>query len=382
VRILYIAYPLLTVSQESAGGAEQVLWTLEREMAHRGVITTVAASAGSTVTGELFSTGDPCSTPDDFDRRNRQHQERVLELIDQRTRQGEAFDLIHDMSGSFWEHAAQIQAPVLATLHLPRDFYSPRLFDYVAPNVSFNCVSAAQAKSFAGLDAMAGTVGNGIDLDRFASPLCLRAPDLGFEEGVARAASPKLRPGAAPAARSGLLWLGRICPEKAPHLALEIARRAGRSITLAGQVYPFSYHRRYFDDEVGTRLRIMPDASFLPSPCAEEKAKLLRGAQAVLITSQVDETSSLVAMEAAASGTPVIGFARGALPEVVREGVTGFMVQVVDEAVRALRHLHEIESEACRQHARDHFSSATMADGYAALYARILSRAKTPLCPA
>src|SRR5215472_3682578 len=102
MHILYIAYPLLTVSEQSAGGAEQVLWTLEREMAQRGVCTTVAASEGSSVTGELFSTGDPCSTPDDFERRNCEHQERVLELIDRRTSQGEASDLIHDMSGSFW----------------------------------------------------------------------------------------------------------------------------------------------------------------------------------------------------------------------------------------------------------------------------------------
>jgi glycosyltransferase involved in cell wall biosynthesis len=363
VRVLYVAYPLLTVSPESAGGAEQVLWTLEREMAQRGVCTTVAASERSSVTGELFSTGEPCSTPDDLERRNREHQERVLELIDWRTSQGEAFDLIHDMSGSFWGRAAQIQAPVLATLHLPRDFYSPRLFEEVAPNVSFNCVSATQAKSFAGLDAIAGSVGNGIDLDRFAV-----APGLDSEGENAAAA------------RGGLLWLGRICPEKAPHLALEIAQRASIAITLAGQVYPFSYHRRYFDDEVAWRLRKMPEACFLESPSVKQKTELLRSAQAVLATSQVDETSSLVAMEAAASGTPVIAFARGALTEVVSEGVTGFLAQGVDEAVQALQRLHEIESAACRQHARDHFSSATMADGYTALYARILNRAEAPSC--
>jgi len=363
VRVLYVAYPLLTVSPDSAGGAEQVLWTLEREMAQRGVGTTVAASEGSSVTGEVFSTGDPCSTPDDFERRNREHQERVLELIDRRTNQGEAFDLIHDMSGSFWERAAQIQAPVLATLHLPRDFYSPRLFEEVAPNVSFNCVSATQAKSFAGLDTVAGNVNNGIDLDRFAF-----APGLDSEGSHAAAA------------RTGLLWLGRICPEKAPHLALEIAQRASIAITLAGQVYPFSYHRRYFDDEIAGRLSKMPEACFMASPSMEQKARLVRDAQAVLITSQVDETSSLVAMEAAASGTPVIAFARGALPEIVREGVTGFLAHGVDEAVQALQHLYEIESEACRQHARDYFSSASMADGYARLYARVLSPTTVPSC--
>src|SRR6266853_1582031 len=134
-RILYVAYPLLTVSDESAGGAEQVLWTLEREMARRGALTTVAASAGSCVSGELFSTGDPCTQPDDFVRR--------------RERGGMAFDLVHDQSGSFWKRAAEIDAPVLATLHLPRSFYPAGIFDGIPENVSFNCVSDSQARSFA-----------------------------------------------------------------------------------------------------------------------------------------------------------------------------------------------------------------------------------------
>src|SRR5262244_2085800 len=101
-RILYVAYPLLTVSEESAGGAEQVLWMLEREMTMRGMRTMTAASAGSKVSGELFNTGEPCNTPDDFERRNREHQDRVVELVRSRERLGEPLDLIHDMSGSFW----------------------------------------------------------------------------------------------------------------------------------------------------------------------------------------------------------------------------------------------------------------------------------------
>src|SRR6516165_1780741 len=102
MHILYIAYPLLTVSEESAGGAEQVLWTLEREMARRGVKTTVAASAGSRVAGELVVTGEPCRSLDDYERRNREHQERTVEFVRSREREGRPFDLVHDMSGSFW----------------------------------------------------------------------------------------------------------------------------------------------------------------------------------------------------------------------------------------------------------------------------------------
>ncbi len=353
-RILYIAYPLLTVSDASAGGAEQVLWTLEREMLRRGVETTVAASAGSSVAGELFSTGEPCAAVDDFERRNHEHQERIVEFVRQRTKQGRGFDLIHDMSGSFWMRAAEVDAPVLATLHLPRSFYAPQSFENVPANVSFNCVSHSQARSFGDLQNLLGIVPNGIPLDRFKA------------DAHAETEGDLLR-------RRGLLWLGRICEEKAPHLALDIAERAGMPITIAGQVYPFSYHQQYFEREVAPRLRRMADAVFTSSPSMQQKLKLLREAQALLITSQVDETSSLVAMEAAASGTPVIAFGRGALPEVVKDGVTGFVVESFEEAVEACRRAAEIRSEKCVAYAQENFSNPRMADEYAEIYARVLS---------
>src|SRR5215469_9965891 len=312
--ILYIAYPLLTVSDESAGGAEQVLWTLERELAKRGVCTTVAASAGSRIAGELFSTGDPCTQPDDYERRNQEHQEAVIAFVRQRAHAGQAFDLVHDMSGSFWSRAAELDVPVLATLHLPRSFYPPQYFQNVPANVSFNCVSHSQARSFSGLERMTGVVPNGIALDRFEP-------------------EHRTNHNGNSTRRQGLLWLGRICEEKAPHLALEIAARAGLPITLAGQIYPFSYHQQYFEREVVPRLEQKPNATLITSPTFEQKRRLLREAQALLITSLANETSSLVAMEAAVSGTPVIAFRHGALSEIVRDGITGFLIDGVEDAV-------------------------------------------------
>lgn len=346
-RILYIAYPLLTVSGSSAGGAEQVLWTLEQEMARRGVQTTVAASAGSSAAGELFETGQPCSQPDDLERRNREHHQKILEFIRRCALESRPFDIVHDHSGNFWQQAAELEVPVLATLHLPRHFYRPELFENVSSNVSFACVSRSQAASFSDLKQMIGVAENGILLDRFV-----------HHSGT----------------RHGLLWLGRICEEKAPHLALEIAEAAGKPITVAGQVYPFSFHQQYFEREIAPRLQRSLGATFVESPSAEMKRKLLSSAEALLITSQVDETSSLVAMEAAACGTPVVAFRRGALPEIVHHGLTGFLANSVEEALGTLRRLSEIQSSACIQHATTHFSSAAMADCYENLYREILRR--------
>ena len=156
IRVLYVSYPLLTVSEASAGGAEQMLWVLEREMLKRGFETTVAASAGSRVNGELFVSGEPCTQPDDFDRRNREHQDRVVAFVHQCSREERGFDLVHDKSGSFWTRAREVESPVLASLHLPRNFYPHDLFKHIPENVSFNCVSHSQAKCISGHSRNAG----------------------------------------------------------------------------------------------------------------------------------------------------------------------------------------------------------------------------------
>lgn len=362
LRVLYVSYPLLTVSEASAGGAEQMLWVLEREMSRRGLETTVAASAGSRVSGELFVTGEPCTQPDDFERRNREHQDRVIAFVQQRSCGKRPFDLVHDESGSFWTRTREIDVPVLATLHLPRHFYPDHAFHGISESVSFNCVSPSQAKTFQDIPRMIGVAQNGIALDKFLH----HDGDPNVEEDHRR---------------SGLLWLGRVCEEKAPHLALEIAGRAGLAITLAGQVYPFSYHQQYFHRQVLPLLHATPDALWIDSPSFEKKCSLLKNAQALLITSQVDETSSLVAMEAAACGTPVIAFNRGALAEVVEHGKTGFVVRDATEAIDAIKQTGSISSDACREHARQHFSTRRMADHYAEFYDAVISSQARSVLP-
>src|SRR5947209_3078094 len=118
LHVLYVAYPLLPVSEHSAGGAEQVLWSLEREMYIRGHQTTVAACSGSQIAGELFDTGAPATTVDQFEERAQQQARLTLDWL--QSGAASQFDLIHDMSGAFWQYCSELPLPVLATLHLPR----------------------------------------------------------------------------------------------------------------------------------------------------------------------------------------------------------------------------------------------------------------------
>lgn len=347
LHILYIAYPLLPVCESSAGGAEQMLRVTEQQMARRGHRTMVAACDGSQVAGDLLATGAAPEQADWFARRDREHNRRILQFLARCRRTPRRPHVIHDMSGTFWPHAEDISAPVLATLHLPRSFYPPAMFENIPANVSFSCVSESQARTFRDIPRVLGVVRNGIDLGCFL-----------------------------PAAekQSYLLWLGRLCEEKGAHLAIQAARKAGLPLVLAGQVYPFSYHQQYFQREIAPCLNDgMARISLVEAPGPALKMQLLSHACAVLIPSLAEETSSLVAMEAAACGTPVIAFRRGALPEVVRHGSTGFLVNSVDEMARAVALVDEIGAADCRRYAEQSFSAARMADDYEELYSQILA---------
>jgi glycosyltransferase involved in cell wall biosynthesis len=345
-RILYVAYPLLPVTENSAGGAEQVLWTLERELHARGHSTTVAASSGSKIAGVLFASGDPAESLDQFETRSEEQTRLVVEWLESGAAAN--FDLVHDMSGGFWQHENGIGLPVLATLHLPRSMYKHVDFSTVLEGVSFNCVSRSQIRQFNDLPQMLDVVPNGIALDRFSSELV------------------PLRE------REYLLWLGRICEEKGTHIALDGAHAAGARLIIAGTVYPFLYHQKYFAREIIPRLKRAGNrAKYIERPAFAEKLDLIRHARALLITSEINETSSLVAMEAAACGTPVIALRRGALEEVIADGITGFLLEQSREIASALRRLNELDPEQCQRYAEEYYSASKMAEGYSKLYSRI-----------
>src|SRR3954468_15042576 len=201
MRILYVAYPMLPVSASVPGGAEQALWMLEREMAARGHTTAVAACDGSQVAGTLIGTGSAPTEIDMFESRKLEHENAVVAEINRAREQGEGYDLVHDEGGSFWQRAREVRVPVLATLHLPKAYYWRRAFDAISVNVYFNCVSESQARSFVDTPHLLGVIPNGIRATDFPLPSAER--------------------------EDYLAWVGRICEEKAPHIAIQVAQQAG-----------------------------------------------------------------------------------------------------------------------------------------------------------
>ena len=277
--ILSIAYPLFPVSCASGGGAEQILSLLDHGLVRAGYRSLVLSTKGSRVTGELIEAPAAQGTITDS---IREEAHGVYRKLIENTLQRHRVDLIHFHGLDFHSYRPDgSRIPQLATLHLPIAWYPERIFNQ--PCLTLNCVSRHQAESAPFTDPLP-FVNNGIATECFYL---------------------------SPRKQNYLLWLGRICPEKGVHIALRVARRLNLSIAIAGPVHPLQAHEEYFAREVEPLLD--DKRRYLGAVNREQKAQLLASARCLLIPSLVQETSSLVAMEACSSGTPVIAFASGAL---------------------------------------------------------------------
>jgi glycosyltransferase involved in cell wall biosynthesis len=169
-----------------------------------------------------------------------------------------------------------------------------------------------------------------------------------------------------------LIQLARLNPEKGQHLAIQAARRLKLPLILAGKLDTNSASRKYFRDRIephlGNGVRWIRDLR------GRNKWRLLAGAKAMLFPIQWEEPFGLAMAEAMVVGTPVIAFPRGAAPELVEDGLTGFIVRNVSEMVSAFKRVDEIDPELCANRSRERFSPSVMARGYEQLYMKALER--------
>ncbi|HVY44738.1 MAG TPA: glycosyltransferase, partial [Minicystis sp.] len=313
--VLSVAYPFAPVGRDAVGGAEQVLAAIDGALVDAGHRSIVVGARGSATRGELVATEAPHGPLDDAtSARVRAAHARAVARAVERHRP----DVVHLHGVDFDAYLPPPGPPTLVTLHLPPTYYRAGALRPARPRTYLHAVSNTQRAAFPPDVELLPTIPNGVDVASFR---------------VARK-------------RRYALALGRICPEKGFHLALDAAKRAGVPLVVGGAVFDYEAHRRHYEDDIAPRL----DAArrFLGPLAFSRKRRLLSAARCLLAPSLVQETSSLVTMEALASGTPVIAFRSGALAEIVEDGVTGFLVRDVDEMARAIGRAGEIDPRACR----------------------------------
>ena len=335
MRVLSVAFSLAPVGDDAVGGAEQVLAALDRGLVAAGHRSVVVACSGSRVAGSLVETG---VVPQAIDGQARAAAVAATRKAVRRSM--DAVDLIHLHGLDFADVLPDEGPPALVTLHLPTDWYSS--LETRRPRTFLHGVSEAQTRACR--VTLTAPIPNGVDVNALA--------------------------GAVHARRAFALTLGRVCPEKGQHLAIEAARRAGIGLAVAGAVFGYPEHLAYFEREVAPGLD--PTRRFLGPVGFRRKRRLLSAARCLLVPSLAEETSSLVAMEAAACGTPVVAFRTGALTDIVVDGVTGFLVDDVDEMTAAIGRVGEIDARACRAIATERFSVERMVERYVERYRGIL----------
>ncbi len=346
--ILEVAYPLAPVGPDAVGGAEQILSLIDEGLVHADHQSIVVAQEGSVCKGTLIATpAIPEGRALDEAAQTRawaEHRKAIAEAC-----RRYPVDLVHFHGVDFEQYLPASGPPVLVTLHLPITSYRDDALRPLRPDVFFHCVSAAQRRSCPPDLYLLDDVPNGIALGR------------------ARFSERK---------RGFCLALGRICPEKGYARALLAASRARIPLLLAGRVFAYEEHLRHFREMLAPLLAEPSQSRFLGPIGGGRKRRLLAAARCLLIPSRVEETSSLVAMEALASGTPVIAFRVGALPEIIDHGRTGFLVDDVEGMAQAIRDVGQIDPRACRRAAEERFSAARAMTGYLDTFDRVIRAAR------
>jgi glycosyltransferase involved in cell wall biosynthesis len=335
--ILSVAYPFSPVAPDCPGGAEQVLAMIDRGLTETGHRSIVLACEGSRGYGKLMEVG------------------RIPSLIDEAAKEaawasyrsaiasclaGSSIDVVHFHGHDFHHYLPDNGPPRLVTLHLPLDHYPTEALS--RNDLHLHCVSRSQHES--------------------------RPRGATFLDPIENAA-PLTPPNMPPRKRQYALFLGRICPEKGVHLAIEAARIAGLPVIIAGRVFPYDYHLEYFDQKIlphlGKRCR------FVGPVGPDRKRRLLAGAQCLLVPSLIAETSSLVAREALVCGTPVVAYPNGNLTEVVEHGRTGYLASGPEDMAKAIERCGRLDPEACRKVGLTRFSRNAMIKAYLTTYERI-----------
>ncbi len=346
MRIAQVAPLYEAVPPRLYGGTERVVSWLTEELVALGHDVTLFASGDSRTSAKLESMW-PCALR--LDGSVREPTALHVAMLEQIYRRSSEFDLLHFHLDYFPFSLFQRQpTPFVTTLHGRLDL--PELQPVFKTFASLPLVSISDSQRRPMPDA------NWVRTIHHGMPENLLAP--------------------VPAEQNYLAFLGRISPEKRVDRAIAIAARCGIPLRIAAKVDPAD--RDYFEDNI-RQLMASDNVEFVGEIGDAEKPAFLSGAKALIVPIDWPEPFGIVMIEAMACGTPVIAFNRGSVPEVIEDGVTGFVVEDEMSAVGAVRRLPQLSRSLIRQRFEERFTARRMAEDYLSVYRELIKlRAPRP----
>ncbi len=343
MRIAQVAPLYESVPPKLYGGTERVVSFLTEELVRLGHEVTLFASGDSMTSARLVSV---CPQALRLDPRCKDQLAQHILLLQRVFDMKDEFDLVHfHLDYMHFPLSRREQLVNLTTLHGRLD-----IPDLVPMYQEFNempvvSISDSQRKPLLPWPNWQGTVYHGMPLDHY---------DLQPEKG------------------KYLAFLGRTSPEKGLDQAIAIAKLAGMPLKIAAKVDPADHE--YFETEIKPLLKDT-NVEFIGEIGYPAKNEFLGNAAAVLFPINWPEPFGLVMIEAMACGTPVIAYPGGSVKEVMKDGVTGFVVRDARSATDALQRIDQIDRRKCRQYFENRFSVERMAQDYVAIYERLVKRA-------
>lgn len=327
------------VPPKKYGGTERMVHALTEELVRRGHEVTLFASGDSQTSAKLESVYPRALREDKIkdvygtNNFTLLHIGLAYELQDE-------FDIIHDHLAPLTLPTANLATvPVVMTMHGAFTSENRRLFETLrGPHIV--TTSQSQLYPLPNINH-AGTVHHGLPMEEY--------PFGGEHDNY-------------------LLYVGRVSPEKGVHFAIDVAQVLDWPLMLAAKVEPtdLPYFRQYIEPRLSERVRWVGEVD------EKERNQLMSRARAFVHPVVFREPFGLTLIEAMACGCPIVAFNRGAIPEIVKTGVTGYVVEDVEGMIDALHAIESIDRAACRAHALKEFNAANMADGYEAVYRKLL----------
>lgn len=339
LRIAQVSPLFESVPPKYYGGTERVVSYLTEELVRQGHEVTLFASGDSVTRAKLVA---PCRRSLRLDKNCMDQMAHHILMLEMLFKDTERFDIIHfHIDYLHFPLCRRQKTPHVTTLHGRLDIPDLAPLYREFKDMPLVSISDAQREPLAWANWQ-GTVYHGLPEDLY-----------NFRE----------KPG------KYLAFLGRISPEKRVDRAIEIAKRLGMNIKIAAKVD--KVNREYFEDVVEPLLKD-PLVEYVGEIGEGEKDDFLGNAYALLFPIDWPEPFGLVMIEAMACGTPVIAYCRGSVPEVLQDGVTGFIVYSLEDAVKAVENVPKIDRKKCRQVFEERFSATRMTRDYLKIYYKLV----------